>query len=456
MAMLLKAAFLMSMATFAFGQQLSEQELAAHAQAAQQAEQNNDFKTAITEFKVLVRAMPGSAELQSNLGIAYYFDRQYEPALKTLQRAITLNPKLEPPHLFSGLTLYRLSNPDAAAVELRKAVQLQPSDLVARTWLGYAFSAQSKHKEAIEQFESVTATDPNNVDAWFALGQSYLQVGKDAIVELIHLAPDGSRVWQLAGEQKQLQGDAAGADEDFRKARERSPAAAEDVLYKTAHDAESKSRQAYERVVRLDPNSYRAHQIMAETLLAQQKGDEAIAELKTVAQLKPDLPDVHAMIANELVQRGHFEDARKEYEAELALQPRSAQVHVSAASVYLKLGMLDEAGKHLEEARHLDRPPLELDFYLGKLKFERKEYPAAVAALNRYISAAPQDAYAYFLLMRVYRGAGNKEQMDRALAMYQKTSRDVKLRRDAEKQFNALNRNTGSEEQAAEAEDATE
>ena len=57
--------------------QAAADDAATHAEAAQQAERRGDFPTAIHEYEVLARQLPGNAELQSNLGVALYFDHQW-------------------------------------------------------------------------------------------------------------------------------------------------------------------------------------------------------------------------------------------------------------------------------------------------------------------------------------------------------------------------------------------
>src|SRR5882757_6248204 len=78
-------------------------DMASHAQAAQEAEQRGDFSSAVHEYEYLTRQLPRNAEMQSNLGVALYFDHQWERATAVFRKAMTLNPNLLAPHLFSGL-----------------------------------------------------------------------------------------------------------------------------------------------------------------------------------------------------------------------------------------------------------------------------------------------------------------------------------------------------------------
>ncbi len=453
--------------------QTAPEQLAAHAQAAQQAEQRNDFPTAIREYEYVAGQLPQNAEMQSNLGVALYFDHQLSRAIAVFQKAIVLNADLLAPHLFSGLAWYRLSNPDAAVRELEKAIHINSADVIARTWLGYAYTAQSQYEPALKQFQAACQLDANNIDVWYALGQTYLQIGRQATLQLLAIAPDGGRTWQLAGEQSMMQGNRQEALDNFEGALKRRPdipelrtliaemggpvsvapaiarsgSGQEDDLYRQAHEAEHEARAAFEHVVQIAPESYRAHQIMANALAARQRQDEAIAEYRTVLKLKPDLPGIHEAIGNNLLRTGKTAEALKEFEAELQIEPRSARARMNAGQVLLLMGDDDAAGKMLTSALQMDRPPLEVYRLLGKLDLRHNDYHSAAKVLTYYVSMRKDDSTAYYLLSKAYRGLGEKENMARALGLFEKTSQDAKARSQAQRRLEPGNNETQAPEE---------
>jgi len=459
---------LASMALPLYGQAAPPQAVA-HAQAAVRAEQRGDFATAVREYESVITLLPRNAEMQSNLGVALYFNHELTQALKVFRTAINLNAGLVAPHLFSGLARYRLSDPDAAVPELEKAISLNPSDAIAHTWLGYAYSAQLRYEPALKELGIAQELDPNNVDVWFALGQNYLELGRQATQQLLTVAPDGARAWQLSGEQLQLKGDSKGAVENYKAALTRRPQLSdvrskvteldgvisetastadsqtstsyqsEDNLYWQAHHAEEQARAAFEHVARVAPDSYRAHQIMADSLSAQEQYAKALEEYRTVLKLKSDLPGIHEAIGNILLRAGKSEDALVEFQAELAIQPRSAGAYTNVGQATLILGNDKGAGEVFARALQMDRPPPELYRLMGKVDLHLGNYPAAVNDLNRYLSLKPRDSSAYFLLSKAYRALGDQAQMQQALARFQETSRDAKARSHAQMELEALN-----------------
>lgn len=461
--MLVKSIFLIGMAPLLFGQATSNQ-LATHALAARQAESRNDFKTAVHEYEILAKLLPQSAEAQSNLGVALYFEDDKPDAIQTFQKAIALNPALFAPHLFSGLAWYRLSNPDAAVPELEKAVRLNGSDVIARTWLGYAYIAQFRYQKAIEELQAASQIESDNIDIWYALGQSYIEAGNEATAKLLAIAPDGGRAWQLAGEQSQLQGDHRRALELFEGAYERRPDLTqlralivklggtvpapsgsspvknkdEDGFYRLAHEYEQDARAAFQRVIEIAPDSYRSHQIMAEAYRAEQHYEKSNEEYGKVLDLKPDLPGIHEAIGINLVRMGKLSEALKEFQAELQVQPYSAKAYMNTGNALLLMQHEKDAGKMLHRSLQLDRPPAETYKLLGKIDLYTENYSAAIKMLTKYIATVPGDSDAYYMLSRAYRAVGNKAEMNRMLDLFSKTSQDAKARSQAEKAIQLL------------------
>lgn len=448
-------------------------EMASHARLAQDAERQNNFPAAVHEYRLLAQMLPRSAEVQSNLGVALYFDHELRPAIAAFHKAMALDPSLMAPHLFSGLAWYQLSDPDAAVPELEKAVLIHTKDPIAHTWLGYAYSEQLRNDAAVKQFEAASRLDPGNIDVWYALGHTWLQIGQQVTLKLLAIAPDGGRVWELAGEQCLLRQDRKGALQDFEQAAARRPdlpelkakinelggtdpaptgaytakaTTAEDDLYHQARAAEAQSDAAFKHVLQIAPNSYRAHQIMAEAYVSEKQDEKAISEYRTALQLKPDLPGIHEELGEVLIRNGNLTAGLQEFQAEIKLQPYSSSAHMNAGRALLMMGRDDDARKMLNAAARMDRPPHETWLLLGKLDVRHREFRNAVALLTRYTSLEKNNSTAYFLLAMSYRALGEKAQMTRALAQYKETSEDAKERTSAQRELRAAGQQSRDDE----------
>ncbi len=214
----------------------------------------------------------------------------------------------------------------------------------------------------------------------------------------------------------------------------------EDSLYREAHDAEQQAQNTFELIVRAAPDSYRAHQIMADSFSAQSRFDDALLEYRVVLRLNGDLPGIHEAIGNTLLRLSKPAEALEEFKAELAIQSRSAGAYTNVGQVMLMMGNDEGAATMLGKALRMDRPPPEVYRLLGKLNLHRTNYADAVTDLNHYVTLRPEDSTGYYMLFKAFRALGDKPRAEQALSLFQKTSRDAKERSRAQAQLEATDR----------------
>jgi predicted Zn-dependent protease len=423
-------------------------QLAEHQHAAQEAEVRGDFDTAVREYEILTKAMPASAELQSNLGVALYFHRDLDLSEAAFDRAVRAKPTLYAPHLFLGLIKSRESQPTAAVVELEKAIKINNADPMAHTWLAYAYIAESRHQQAVEQLLQAASEQPHDVDVAYALGQCYLELGKQATATLLKSSPDGGRTWQLAAEQAEAQGNQQKARYLYLQAFKRRPDIEtvrakvialngsvpqsdsqigavkqhEDSLYAQVHEYEQQAKNAFERISANGPDSYRAHQILADSEVASDHFDDAILEYKKTLVRKPDLPGIHGALCNAFERTAQLDQAIKECDAEIALAPYSSEAYVHAARMHLLAQDDERADVLLQKAHKLNNPPIAIYKFLGEIAFNQKQYQAAIVDLKKYLQIETKDSSGFYLLSRAYRAIGDVQQMKEAIAEYKRTT----------------------------------
>ena len=425
-----------------------DQQLALHQQRAREAEAKQDFAGAVREYRALLQAFPDNVELESNLGVALYFNHDFVQAADVMRRAITRKPTLYAPHLFLGLAMAQLGKPDAAVMELEKAVTINGADPLAHTWLGYEYTSQSRFDRAADQFQITVQQKPNDQDAWFALGRCYLELAKKATMELLRVAPDGGRTWQLAGEQYEAQDNRGKALKlymgalqrrpDLKQVRNKvvalggsTPAAVtdgdkehgdEDRFYARVQTYEDKAKHSFQRVAQIAPDSFRSHQVLGDSLAASNRFDDAIPEYRMVLERKPDLPGIHGDLCNALLRIGRIQEAIKECEAEIAISPYSAEAYVQEARLRILEDDPEKAAALLQTALALDRPPITAYKLKARVDVAQEKFPAAIESLKHYLAVESNDASAWFLLARAYKSVGDSTEMRRAIDMYKRTS----------------------------------
>jgi tetratricopeptide (TPR) repeat protein len=120
----------------------------------------NYFPEAIKELKVSLDLAPVYLTAKINLGMAYYYAGQKDPALTTLnelQKIIPDNPQV---NFMLGLVLETDGDYDLARQYFLKVTQLDPND--AKSWynLGYCYSKQRQYTNAIAPLRKAAAFEP--------------------------------------------------------------------------------------------------------------------------------------------------------------------------------------------------------------------------------------------------------------------------------------------------------
>jgi tetratricopeptide (TPR) repeat protein len=132
----------------------------------------NKPDSAIVHLEKAVSLKPSELYLL-NLGVAYLRAKQPEKARPVFRKAIAINPKFVPAHLYLGNALSSDSL-YAAEVEFRKAIELDPKSGSGYRGLGFLYQKQSKWAEAVEWYKKATDAEPQSAEGWAQLGYAYM------------------------------------------------------------------------------------------------------------------------------------------------------------------------------------------------------------------------------------------------------------------------------------------
>ena len=111
------------------------------------------------------------AEAHSSLGIVCITDFDLKGARKEFERAIALNPNYPAAHYFlANLVLIPLGEFDAALIETKRALEIDPLSLPMRTRLGYCYTLLRRFPEAIDSLRKTIELNPAFAQAQDQLG----------------------------------------------------------------------------------------------------------------------------------------------------------------------------------------------------------------------------------------------------------------------------------------------
>lgn len=312
---------------------------------------------------------PDFAEAFFNLGLVRLQQKRFEDAIKALEQSVKLKPRLRGAHLFLGMARYRTNEYPAALAALRREVEIDPSSANAYMWLG---------------------------------------------------------VVQLA------QGNAAGAVADLDKAAELSPNDV-DVLYHRGRAHMLLSREIYEHMYQVSPNSWRVHEVLAQAFKEADRLEDAVKECQEAIKLKPDEPGLHEELANIYWKQNHLEQAETEFESELKIDPQNVDSMYKLGALRIERSKPADAARLLTEVLRHRPDSAEAHYQLGRAQAQLGENEPAVknfAAVVAEPGKADSDTLkqSYYQLAQLYRRLGRSEESRAALNSF------IKLKQQADAQ----------------------
>ena len=325
---------------------------------AKTAELAHDFSRAAEFYTTYLKDHSDRAEVWQRLGLVYYLDNRYAQAAPALERAVKLDSSLWGADLFLGISEYRMGQFDVAQKPLEAALRLKPELPDGHYWLGSTLMALGHHEAATAELEKVPASSS------VGMGADYLLTG------------------------------------EYRKV-------AEDY---------------YQRIQQNNADSYRAHQLAAESFAWTGKYQNAILEYRKALQLDPDLEGAHRGIAEMYWEQHQFDRATQEFEAELQKFPLDDEAHLRIGEYLLSEGKVGEAVPQLETALQVNKKSWELDRALGQASMATDDVAKAQNWLESATQLNPSDALSHKLLGDVYRATGQPDRADREQAIFQKLS----------------------------------
>ena len=331
----------------------------------------NDVPNATRVFTEMVKGFGASPEIRIQIGTAYAQAGYPEQAITEFKKVIAKDPKFPGAHYSLGAA-YLVSASDAlypqAAQEFRKELEINPNDYLSRYQLGYIELAQHKLPEAEKDLTRAAELDPKNPDTSVSLGQLYVETSRPA-------------------------------------------------------DAEAALRKAIALTTDVSRNHFqvqRAHYLLARLLLQSGRQDEGKAEMQISQELmqksvlRNQGRDVSGGMAQPAPGGRSPSSEMTPASSQGALSPQAAdavavnqvatfeaQLGPAIADAYNNLGAIAAGNNNFAEA--LDafqrayewKPSLEgLDFNCARAALSAGQVREAVAPLQRYLKAHPDDPWA--------------------------------------------------------------
>jgi len=449
---------------------------------AQQAQAEGDLATATAKYEEIVRLQPRMAEAYANLGNLYYQQTRMSRAKAAYTRAAALKPNLGGPQFFLGVIAFGEHDYASALHYFERAQTLESGNSLIHAYLGYTAYARNAFHNGAQELERAMALDKSDIDVLYHLSKCYAHLADESLIRLKSQYADSvwtnlarahafetQENWTAAGEQYSLASqqmpDSVSLQQKVRSAASKASGGSsavssatdpliEGFLYYTdvplsgsrLDDAiaqwqttvrglekeTSNGKQTYLlaegyqllsylltlRVVGADPNSYRVHQLQAQSFEASDKDEAAIAEYRKALEKKPDLQNIHFAIGSLYWKAQSFNAAWKELEEELKLNPNHPQALYELGDIAAFAGDAADAEKDFLAALKLDASLVEAHLALEKLYTQSGRLALSVEHLKKVLAIVPTEARVHYRLAIVYRKQGQIAAADRELALF--------------------------------------
>ena len=371
---------------------------------------------------------PDPTRWRYHRGVVYDFANQPDMAAVQYRKALELTPTHTLANYNLGVILQRQGLTDQAIERYGQALRSNPEHVGARVNLAIALAEGQRFDDAIAHYRAVLAIQPNDVSTHNNLAIALDRVGKtDEAIEhyrtAMRLAPTDVEVQcnlaiTLAAHNQ--------ADEAISLFRAILDAVPNDVRTHErlanallARNVLGEAAEHYGAVLALEPGNAGAHNGLG--LIHAMKGQwpDAIKRYREALLTEPNDPRIRANLGDALVATGQLDDALTHYTESLRHDPTSGETHYRYGEALGKLGRAEQAIEQYTEAVTLDPNHADAHNNLGLLLAGKGDLAAAAAHYHRAIDVKPDHALAHYNLAGVLAAGGHDRE---ALGHYERTA----------------------------------
>src|SRR5438552_133191 len=377
-----------------------------------------DYQQALTILQESAGKAADNPEIQFHLGMTAYMMGQTDMARVVLRKAASATKdfpgKDESKRRLALLESGTGASPELSISQLEAMTKEQPNDVISQMRLGEAYEKQGATDKAAAAFEQALKLNPRLVAAATKLAQlnaGPLQNKEKALAyakKARELAPADPQVAGIVGKVAYDSGNFAWSYSLLQEAgrqRQNDPSILHDLAWAAYSLGKvNEARDGMQKVLANNPDSTKAadaKKFLALTALDENPKELVASEIDVQKELKSSPEYVPALMAEAalLWQRGQAKSATEMYGDILRRLPDFAPAQKRLAALYAQDPSTVAAAYDLAtEARKTLPDDPELSELLGRLSYEKKEYPRAIQLLQESARKRPLDADSLFYL----------------------------------------------------------
>lgn len=385
------------------------------------------YELALPVWMKLDELRPGDPEVLLLRGLTFRALKRYDEALGDFRAVLETKARAEwlgYAHQDIGLVHLDRKEYALAVPAFGSAIELDSSNDKAWNELGLAHYGLGQYAEAAAAYERAARLKPEHAAYRANVGLAYAAIGRkddalDVYREVVKL--DKTEAKWLRGRMEEFSVDVSGAT--AARLGESERAAVNTYLQRgdghlRANEV-TEALDAYQRALKVDPESGRAHDGLAVCYYRQGRWQMAVAEWdRALPWIRPGV-NTYLLVGNAQLALKQYDKALAAYREAAGLKPGAkemASVEFSIGRVYREKQQYAAGIGHLREALRLNPDLVDASFVLGECHFYLYRYGEAAAALEKVVAARPKSAQARALLGYSYANLGR---LDAARAQYE-------------------------------------
>jgi tetratricopeptide (TPR) repeat protein len=379
--------------------------------------QQGKYAQAIAKYKAALAIRPEAPEALNNLAVVYYKQGKYTEALETASPIWASHPELKSAALIAGMSAVQCNRPQDAIAPLNQLLASDAENRDGLLALASAYLALHDYATAARLYEKETAYSPKDSTAWYGNAICHEQLAEDASRKLSQMPGGGSYSKRLLAEYLLGNGDIKLAREAFGDSETMPAASSPEALkqYELAREFAGKSREAFERLVMIAPDSWEAAVFLGD--VERQHGDliSAKAHYQRAADARPGNPAPLLGLGTVEWELGDFDHATTYLNQTLALNPNAAQAVFELANIAVRRHKDAEAIPLLKRYLAVQPDALAAHADLGRAYIHLKLYEEAAQELSK-AAASDERGEIHYQLSVALRKLGRTQEADLALA----------------------------------------
>jgi tetratricopeptide (TPR) repeat protein len=320
---------------------------------AKSAEASGDPAAAAAKYESIIEIDPKLAAAFNNLGALYFRQREFEKAIAILEKGLRIDPKMQSASALIAISLYEMGDYARARTRLEAALRANPKDSNVELTLANDLVKLGQPEAALIHLQQITKREPRNQQAWYQLGQIYMQLSQDALGKLRDIDPDSVLIHEVSGEIMESMNNYDGAIVEFKKAVQMAPSEP-GTHYKLGSAYWSISQwdaatAEFRAELANDPQNCSAQWKLGDVVLMQHgDAEEALADIDKSLSVCPGLMEARGDRARALLRLNRPEEALPDLQAAEKASPEDPTMHYLLAQAYRTLGRTQEAQTEMQ------------------------------------------------------------------------------------------------------------